>query len=156
MIQAAMIGLGRWGQSIIGAVQGKSQRLRFVHGVTKEPDLARDFAARHGFRLATDLADALADPAVQAVFLATPHSLHGEQVRAVTATGRPVWCEKPLALFWPKQVIPEESRSSSIYLLVDSPRTGKYARSSPRKWKRAVSTSNWCHRNGQFSGGSPA
>ena len=98
MIQAAMIGLGRWGQSIIGAVQGKSQRLRFVHGVTKEPDLARDFAARHGFRLATDLADALADPAVQAVFLATPHSLHGEQVRAVTATGRPVWCEKPLAL----------------------------------------------------------
>jgi predicted dehydrogenase len=98
MIQAAMIGLGRWGQTTIAAVQGKSTRVRFVHGVTKEPELVRDFAARHDFRLSTDLSDALADPQVQAVWLATPHSLHVEQVRAVAATGRPVWCEKPLAL----------------------------------------------------------
>ena len=40
----------------------------------------RDFATQHGFRLSTDLADAIADPHVQAVFLATPHSLHVEQV----------------------------------------------------------------------------
>jgi predicted dehydrogenase len=98
MINAAMVGLGRWGQTILGSVQGKSERVRFVHGVTKEPELARDLAARHGIRLSTDLADALADPEVQVVWLATPHSLHVEQVRAVTATGRPVWCEKPLAL----------------------------------------------------------
>jgi len=69
-----------------------------VHGVTKEPDQARDFAARHGFALSTNLADALADPAVEAVFLATPHSLHVEQVIAVAQAGKPVWCEKPLAL----------------------------------------------------------
>ena len=98
MINAAMIGLGRWGQSTINAVQGNSARVRFVHGVSKEPELVRDFAARHGFRLSSDLSDALADAAVEAVWLATPHSLHVEQVRAVTATGRPVWCEKPLAL----------------------------------------------------------
>jgi predicted dehydrogenase len=98
MIKAAMVGLGRWGQTTIASVQGKSERVRFVHGVTKEPDLARDFAARHDFRLSTDLADALADPEVQAVWLATPHSLHVQQVQAVAATGRPVWCEKPLAL----------------------------------------------------------
>ena len=30
--------------------------------------------------------------------LATPHSLHVEQVRMVAASGKPVWCEKPLAL----------------------------------------------------------
>ena len=98
MIQAAMVGLGRWGQTILASVQGKSARVRFVHGVSKEPDPAKDLAARYGFRLSTDLADALADPEVQAVFLATPHSLHVQQVQAVTATGRPVWCEKPLAL----------------------------------------------------------
>jgi len=98
MINAAMVGLGRWGQSIITAVQGKSTRVRIVHGVSKEPDLVRDFAAQHGFRLSTELADALADPAVDAVFLATPHSLHVEQVCAVAAAGKPVWCEKPLAL----------------------------------------------------------
>ena len=98
MINAAMIGLGRWGQSIITAVQGKSARLRFVHGVSKEPEAARALAATHGLRLSTELSDALADPQVQAVFLATPHSLHVEQVRAVAAAGRAVWCEKPLAL----------------------------------------------------------
>ena len=98
MINAAIIGLGRWGQSLVTAVQVKSQRLRFVHGVCKEPELARDFAAKHGFRLSTELDDALADPQVQAVFLATPHSLHVDQVRAVAAAGKHVWCEKPLAL----------------------------------------------------------
>jgi len=98
MIKAAVIGLGRWGQTLLGSVQGKSDRVRFVHAVSKEPELARDIVARHGVRLSTDLADALADPEVEAVWLATPHSLHVQQVQAVTATGRPVWCEKPLAL----------------------------------------------------------
>ena len=98
MINAAMVGLGRWGQTILGSVQGKSARVRFVHGVSKEPDVAQPIAAKHGIRLSADLADALADPDVQAVFLATPHSLHVEQVAAVAKAGKPVWCEKPLAL----------------------------------------------------------
>jgi predicted dehydrogenase len=98
MINAAVIGLGRWGQSLVTAVQGKNARIRFVHGVSKEPDQVRDFAATHGFRLSTEFAEALADPQVQAVFLATPHSLHVAQVTAVAAAGKPVWCEKPLAL----------------------------------------------------------
>ena len=98
MIDAAVIGLGRWGQSLVTAVQGKTERLRFVHGVSKEPDDVRGFAAQHGFQLSTDIADAIADPAVQAVFLATPHSLHVPQIEAVSRAGKPVWCEKPLAL----------------------------------------------------------
>jgi predicted dehydrogenase len=98
MINAAVVGLGRWGKSLVTAVQGKSQRIRFVHGVSKEPNDVRAFAAQHGFKLSTELDDALANPEVQAVFLATPHSLHVEQVRAVARAGKPVWCEKPLAL----------------------------------------------------------
>ena len=98
MINAAVIGLGRWGKSLVTAVQGKSQRLRFVHGVSKEPDDVRGFAQQHGFTLTTELADAIGNPDVQAIFLATPHSLHVEQVTAVAGAGKPVWCEKPLAL----------------------------------------------------------
>ena len=98
MIDAAVIGLGRWGKSLVTAVQGKSQRLRFIHGVSKEPDDVRGFAGQYGFRLSTDLADAIADSAVQAVFLATPHSLHVPQIEAVARARKPVWCEKPLAL----------------------------------------------------------
>jgi predicted dehydrogenase len=98
MINAAVIGLGRWGRNIVESVQGKSRRLHFIKGVTKEPDLVRDFAAAKGFELATEFADAVSDPRVQAVFLATPHSLHLQQIAAVAAAGKPVWCEKPLAL----------------------------------------------------------
>ena len=98
MINAAVIGLGRWGKSLVTAVQGKSARLRFVHGVSKEPDDVRAFAQQHGFRLTTELKDAIDNPDVQAIFLATPHSLHVEQVAAVARAGKAVWCEKPLAL----------------------------------------------------------
>ena len=48
--------------------------------------------------LTTELDDAIDNPDVQAIFLATPHSLHVEQVAAVARAGKAVWCEKPLAL----------------------------------------------------------
>ena len=98
MIDAAIIGLGRWGKGIVQSVQGRSARLRFIRGVSKEPDDVRDFAATHGFALSTEFADVVADPRIHAVVLATPHSLHVEQIIAVAAAGKPVWCEKPLAL----------------------------------------------------------
>ena len=98
MIDAAIIGLGRWGKGIVQSVQGKSKRLRFIRGVSKEPGQVRDFAAAHGFELSTEFADAVAAPRVKAVVLATPHSLHVDQIAAVAAAGKPVWCEKPLAL----------------------------------------------------------
>ncbi len=98
MINAAIVGIGWWGQKIITAVQGKSANLRFIRGVSKEPDDVRDFTARHGISLSTELDDVLKDPAVQAVVLATPHSLHTEQIIACAKAGKPVFCEKPLAL----------------------------------------------------------
>jgi predicted dehydrogenase len=96
MINAAIVGLGRWGRNHVTAVAG-SRRIRYVRGVTRNPALAQDFAAQHGLILSRDLADALADPEVDAVFLATPHSQHVDEVVAVAAAGKAVWCEKPLA-----------------------------------------------------------
>lgn len=98
MINAAVIGLGRWGKNIVESIQGKSTRLHIIRGVSKEPESVRDFAAARGFELSTDFEQAVADPRVQAVFLATPHSLHVKQISHVAAAGKPVWCEKPLAL----------------------------------------------------------
>ncbi len=98
MINAAIVGLGWWGKSIADAVQGKSRKLRFVHGVTQELDATRDYAQSKGFRLSATLEEALSDPAVQAVVLATPHSLHCRQVMQVAAAGKAVFCEKPLSL----------------------------------------------------------
>jgi predicted dehydrogenase len=98
MIKAAIVGLGWWGKNIADAVQGKSTKLQFVHGVTQELDSTRDYAKTKGFRLSATLEEALADPEVQAVVLATPHSLHADQVVQVARAGKAVFCEKPLSL----------------------------------------------------------
>jgi len=79
-------------------VQGKSSKLRFVHGVTQELDATREYAQAKGFKLSATLDEALADPNVQAVVLATPHSLHCRQVMQAAAAGKAVFCEKPLSL----------------------------------------------------------
>jgi predicted dehydrogenase len=98
MVNAAIVGLGWWGKNILQCIQGKSTKLRFVHGVSKEIDAALPLAEAHGFTLSDDLERALSDKRVEAVVLATPHSLHADQIVRVAAAGKPVFCEKPLAL----------------------------------------------------------
>lgn len=97
MLNAAMVGLGWWGKELVRAAQG-SQRMRFTHGVTLEPDLARDFAAEMNLALGTSYEDILADKSIDCVVLATPHTRHRAQVEAAAAAGKHVFCEKPFAL----------------------------------------------------------
>ena len=54
MINAAIVGLGWWGKNIVNAVQGKSDRVRFVRGVSIEPEPVRAFAAQHGLDVDSD------------------------------------------------------------------------------------------------------
>ena len=98
MLDAAIVGLGRWGKNFVESVQYKSERIRFARGVDKAPDKVREFAAKHDLPLCTDLAEVLADPAIKAVVLVTPHSLHRPMVEAAARAGKQVFCEKPLAL----------------------------------------------------------
>ncbi len=98
MIDAAIVGLGRWGRTLVEAVQGASSRLRFTRAVVRRPGAHLDFVAKHGLAIADDLATALTDPSIDAVVLATPHSLHCGQILAAAAAGKHVFCEKPLTL----------------------------------------------------------
>jgi predicted dehydrogenase len=98
MIDVAILGLGRWGRTLVEAVQGKSDRLRFTCAVSRNPGRLRDFAARHGLDLVGDLGPVLADRTIDAVVVATPHSLHCDHTIAVASAGKAVFCEKPLTL----------------------------------------------------------
>jgi len=98
MINAGIVGLGWWGKNLVDAVQGKSQYLRFVRGACRNHAPVAAFAERHGLALSSSLDALLADDRVEAVVLATPHSLHADQIVAVAQAGKPVLCEKPLAL----------------------------------------------------------
>ena len=98
MINAAIVGLGRWGQNLVNSVQGKSDKIRFVAGATRTVAKARDYAAHHGFPLYDGYAKVLADPAIDAVVLATPHTQHAQQVIAAARAGKHVFTEKPFSL----------------------------------------------------------
>ena len=96
MVRAAVVGLGWWGQHIIRRMRD-SDVLRITAAIDQNPDRAA-FAAEHGVAFLGDLETALADPAIDAVILATPHALHTRQVAQVAAAGKHCFCEKPLAL----------------------------------------------------------
>jgi predicted dehydrogenase len=99
MLNAAIIGMGRWGQTLVESVQRRNDAgLRFVAGSTRTPGKASGWAADQGIRLLPDYQAVLADPAVQAVVLATPHSQHAEQVIAAAERGKHVFVEKPFTL----------------------------------------------------------
>lgn len=98
MIDAAIVGMGRWGRVLVESVQGRSEAIRFVAGCTRSPDKAADWAKAQGIRILGSYDAVLADPAVQAVVLATPHSQHAEQVIAAAAAGKQIFVEKPFAL----------------------------------------------------------
>jgi predicted dehydrogenase len=99
MINAAIVGLGWWGKTLVEAVQQDSPDIHFVAGTTRTrtPDV-QAFADAQKFRLVGDYAALLADPKVDAIVLATPHSMHAEQVVAAAAAKKHVFCEKPFAL----------------------------------------------------------
>jgi predicted dehydrogenase len=97
MIHAAIVGLGRWGRNLVEASSGH-ERLKIVRAVEPDIDGARGFCAAHHLDLTSSLDAVLADPAIDAVLLATPHSLHPVQVLACAAARKQVFCEKPLAL----------------------------------------------------------
>ncbi len=96
-VRTAIVGLGWWGKKMATLVHAGGAEMRFVHAVDPNPD-TRSFAADLGIRFSSDLASALADPDVEAVVLATPHSLHQEQIAQAVAAGKHVFCEKPLAM----------------------------------------------------------
>ncbi len=98
MINAAIIGLGRWGQNLVNSVQGKSDTIRFVAGAVRTPAKAAAYAREKGFPLYDSFDKALADPKVNAVVLATPHTQHAGQILAAAKARKHVFTEKPLAL----------------------------------------------------------
>jgi predicted dehydrogenase len=98
VINAAIVGLGRWGRRLVDSVQGRSESMRFAVAQTRTPAGAADYCRQKNIRLLDDFDAVLASPDIDAVVLATPHSLHVEQICAAAAAGKHVFVEKPVAL----------------------------------------------------------
>lgn len=98
MIRAAIVGLGTWGQNLVRSVQGVSSEIQFVAAATRTPEKHREAAQLHGLRMLPGYEAALADPEIDAVVLATPHSMHTDQIVAAAHAGKHVFSEKPLGV----------------------------------------------------------
>ncbi len=84
----------RFAPAVIGTAGAK-----LVACASRDPEKARSFAATFGVARAHPSFDALlADRDVDAVYIATPNSLHAEQAILALRAGKHVLCEKPLAL----------------------------------------------------------
>ncbi|HLH87424.1 MAG TPA: Gfo/Idh/MocA family oxidoreductase [Xanthobacteraceae bacterium] len=119
MIRAAILGLGRWGRSLVNSVQGRSDEITFVAAHTRTRASAEEFCRDKGLPFVASYAQILADPAVDAVVLATPHSRHAEQISQAAAAGKHIFCEKPMTLdLASAQACAEAARKAGVMLAV--------------------------------------
>jgi 1,5-anhydro-D-fructose reductase (1,5-anhydro-D-mannitol-forming) len=76
----------------------KASGSQLVAVMRRNGELAADYARRHGVPKWYDSAQALiADPAVDAVYIATPPGTHAAYALEVAAAGKPAYVEKPMA-----------------------------------------------------------
>lgn len=102
---------------------------------------ATAFAHEFGGTPYGSYAEMLADPAVEVVYIASPHTLHPEHTRMAFGAGKPVLCEKPVALnARDAQAMFAEAQEHGLFLmeamwmacnpmirmLVDKVRSGEY------------------------------
>ena len=84
--------------SAVGAVFQTALRPRLEMVAASSPESAERYRAAYGFARATgDWRELVADPAVEAVVIATPSESHRPMAEAALSAGKHVLCEKPLA-----------------------------------------------------------
>jgi predicted dehydrogenase len=95
----------RWGILATGKIAHTyAQDLALVPGAelvavgSRRVESARDFAGQYGGTAYGSYEELVADPAVDVVYIATPHALHLENARLCFEAGKHVLCEKPVTL----------------------------------------------------------
>jgi len=95
----AMLGAGNYAKAVLLPALARCQGVRRVALVTATGASARRSAERFRFEsCGTDPGEALADPNVSLVFVATRHDSHAALATAALRAGKAVWLEKPVGL----------------------------------------------------------
>ena len=99
VIRWGIIGCGDVTEKKSGPAFQKARGSALVAVMRRTGHLAADYAKRHGVARWYDEAAALiADPEVDAVYVATPPSSHHEHAIACARAGKPAYVEKPMAM----------------------------------------------------------
>ncbi|MBS1563955.1 MAG: Gfo/Idh/MocA family oxidoreductase [Bacteroidetes bacterium] len=117
-IRWGIMGAGRIAQKFAAAIQYTEGAV--LHAVaSREPEKGKLFAdtwnAAHCY---TRYEDLVADPAVDIIYIATPHVFHHAQTLLCLRQGKAVLCEKPLALNYSQtKEMADEARKREIFLM---------------------------------------
>jgi myo-inositol 2-dehydrogenase/D-chiro-inositol 1-dehydrogenase len=98
-LRVAVLGVGMMGADHVARLYSRISGAQVVAVSDAFAEKAREVAATvPGCRVIDHPLDAIADPDVDAVVIATPGQFHQEQVLACIERERPVLCEKPLTM----------------------------------------------------------
>jgi myo-inositol 2-dehydrogenase/D-chiro-inositol 1-dehydrogenase len=97
MLRFALFGCGRIGRMHADNLAAHPEAALLWAYDVHEP-AARDVAERHRAKVAEDIEQALADPAVDAVLIASSTDTHVELITAAAKAGKAILCEKPIDL----------------------------------------------------------
>ncbi|MEK5494763.1 Gfo/Idh/MocA family oxidoreductase [Paenibacillus sp. FSL R7-0297] len=99
IIHWGIIGCGDVTEVKSGPALQKAGGSQLAAVMRRSGELAADYARRHGVpRWYDGAAGLIADPGVDAVYIATPPSTHMEYTLAAAQAGKPVYVEKPMGL----------------------------------------------------------
>jgi predicted dehydrogenase len=115
-----MIGCGDVTEVKSGPGFQRARGSRLVAVMRRNGELAKDYARRHGVPKWYDKAEALiADPEVDAIYIATPPHTHKTYTLMAAQAGKPVYVEKPMAMnFAECQAMIEACRAADVPILV--------------------------------------
>lgn len=97
LVNLGVVGLGR-GFMLTALALKSHPAIRLAGAFDPRDEALMQFESEFGARGHRSLSSLLADPAIDAVYIASPHELHAEQAIAAIEAGKHVLVEKPMAL----------------------------------------------------------
>ncbi|NQU72402.1 MAG: Gfo/Idh/MocA family oxidoreductase [Rhodospirillales bacterium] len=98
MLRMAIVGTGWWGMELGKAAHSIPDVAQVTGCFSLSEAECKRFREMAGGEIYASFDAVLSDASVDAVFLATPHSLHWQQIIAAATAGKHVFVEKPMTL----------------------------------------------------------
>ena len=153
-LRLGIAGLGR--AFSLSAPAFRDPRIEVVAAADPRAEARTTFAAEYRGRAYATVEELCADPALDVVYIATPHELHAQHTRLAAAGGKHVLCEKPMALTLEDcQAMIDATRKAGVRLIVghshsfDLPiaRTAALAKAyGPVRMITALDYTDWVYR----------
>jgi phthalate 4,5-cis-dihydrodiol dehydrogenase len=111
-------GLGR-AFALMAPTLAADRRVALVAAADPRPEARQRFARDFSANAYETVEELCADPAVEVVYVATPHQFHATHARLAASRGKHVLVEKPMALTLEEcRAMAEAARSAGVHLVV--------------------------------------